>query len=158
LTAFGQKAVIVLATGLFSGYAPVAPGTFGTLVSIPLSYLLSRLSLPGTALVLGLVLILAVWSAGVAEGLFGQKDSGRIVIDEIAGFLVTMWFVPWRAETVVGGFLVFRFMDIVKPFPIRLLERRLPGGWGVVGDDVLAGLYANVTLRILLVIKASMMG
>jgi phosphatidylglycerophosphatase A len=65
-----------------------------------------------------------------------------------------MLFIPWRLETVIAGFLVFRFMDILKPFPIRTLETRLPGGWGVVGDDVLAGFYANVVLRILLVLKS----
>ena len=145
--------VIVLATGLFSGYMPIASGTFGTLIAIPLGYLVSRLGVIGGSLGVAVVIVVAVWSAGVAETLFRQKDSGLIVIDEIAGFLVTMLFVPWRLETVIGGFLVFRCMDISKPFPIRVLENRLPGGWGVVGDDILAGIYANVGLRILLAFK-----
>lgn len=154
MTGFRQKAAVVLATGLFSGYMPVASGTFGTLVGIPGGYLVSRLGLVSAPLVVAFVTLVAVWSAGVAEDVFGQKDSGRIVIDEIAGFLVTMLFIPWRLETVIAGFLVFRFMDILKPFPIRSLETRLPDGWGVVGDDVLAGFYANVVLRILLVLKS----
>jgi phosphatidylglycerophosphatase A len=152
LTGLRRKAVLLVATGLGSGYVPVASGTFGTLVAVPLGYLLSGL---GPAWVIVFVVgfcALAVWSAGVAEGLFGQKDSGRIVVDEIAGFLVTMLFVSWRTETVVAGFFLFRFMDILKPFPIRLAEKRLPGGWGVVGDDLLAGLFAQAVLRILLAV------
>lgn len=151
MTGLRRKAVLLVATGLGSGYVPVASGTFGTLVALPLGYVVSGLGPVWVIVFLVGFCALAVWSAGAAEGLFGEKDSGRIVVDEIAGFLVTMLFVPWRMETVVAGFFLFRFMDILKPFPIRLAERRLPGGWGVVGDDLLAGLFAQAVLRILLV-------
>jgi phosphatidylglycerophosphatase A len=147
-----------LATGFYSGYIPVASGTFGTLVAIPLCYLASRWGTLGALLLLVVFTAAAVWSAGLAERFFGEKDSGRIVVDEMAGFLVTLLFVPWRLETVIVGFLVFRFMDIFKPFPIRLLEKRLPGGWGVVGDDLLAGLYANGVMWLLLVFEVPLMG
>jgi phosphatidylglycerophosphatase A len=93
---------------------------------------------------------LAVWLAGEAEKVFEEKDSGLIVIDEMVGVLVTLLFIPWGIKSVVVGFFLFRLMDIVKPFPIRRLERSLPGGWGVVGDDVLAGVYANVALRVVM--------
>ena len=151
MTGLRRKVVLLVATGLGSGYVPVASGTFGTLVALPLGYFLSGLEPVWVIGFLVTFCFLAVWSAGAAEGLFGEKDSGRIVVDEIAGFLVTMLFVPWRTETVVAGFLLFRFMDILKPFPIRLAEKRLPGGWGVVGDDLLAGVFAQAVLRILLV-------
>ena len=82
--------------------------------------------------------------------MFKKKDSGLIVIDEMAGLLLTLFLIPWSIKTVVIGFFLFRLMDIVKPFPIRRLETTLPRGWGVVGDDVLAGIYANVALRLVM--------
>ncbi len=90
----------------------------------------------------------AVWVASFAEIYFGQKDSQKIVIDEIAGYLVTMLFIPFQWKWALAGFLLFRLFDIWKPFPIRKLEHQLKGGWGVVMDDVAAGVYANVILHI----------
>jgi phosphatidylglycerophosphatase A len=126
------------------------PGTYGTLVAIPLCYLLSRLGLVGGILFTGAFSGLAIWVSGEAEKLFEEKDSSRIVIDEMAGFLVTLFLIPWNAKFVAIGFVVFRIFDIVKPFPIRRLESGLSGGWGVVGDDLLAGLYANVVSRVVI--------
>ncbi|MCK4487753.1 MAG: phosphatidylglycerophosphatase A [Desulfobacterales bacterium] len=143
-----EKCVVLMATGCYAGYAPVAPGTFGTLVAIPLCYLLSRLGLVHGILFLGLFTGFAVWMSGEAEKVFKKKDSSLIVIDEIAGLLVTLFLIPWNVKSVVIGFFLFRLMDIAKPFPIRRLETKLPGGWGVVGDDILAGIYANVALRL----------
>ena len=96
---------------------------------------------------MGLFLAVAVWIAGEAEKIFNKKDSGLIVIDEMAGFLVTLYGIPLTGVSLLVGFLLFRLMDITKPFPIRRLEKALPSGWGIVGDDVLAGVYANVALR-----------
>ncbi len=143
-----QKFVIVLATGFYSGYAPFASGTFGTVVGLPFCYLLSRLDPFETMLYMVFFAGLAVWLAGEAEKVFEEKDSGLIVIDEMVGILVALLFIPWGIMSVVVGFFLFRLMDIVKPFPIRSLERNLPGGWGVVGDDILAGIYANLALRV----------
>jgi len=142
--------VIALATGLFAGYMPVASGTFGTVVAIPLCFFLSVLGPIEGLLFIGLFSGVAVWIAGEAEKIFGEKDSGLIVIDEMAGFLVTLYLIPLTVKSLVAGFLLFRIMDIFKPYPIKRLESRLPGGWGVVGDDILAGLYANLLLRVLL--------
>jgi phosphatidylglycerophosphatase A len=142
-----EKCVVLLATGCYAGYAPVASGTFGTLVAIPLCYLLSRVSPVYAILILALFTGFAVWTSGEAEKIFDKKDSGFIVIDEMAGLLVTLFLIPWSVKSVVIGFFLFRLMDIAKPFPIRRLETNLPGGWGVVGDDLLAGVYANVALR-----------
>ena len=144
----GEKCVILLATGCYAGYIPIASGTFGTLVAIPFCYLLSRLSPVHGILFLGLFIGFAVWMSGKAEKVFKKKDSGLIVIDEMAGLLVTLFLIPWSVKSVVIGFFLFRLFDIVKPFPIRRLETKLPGGWGVVGDDVLAGIYANAVLRL----------
>ncbi len=145
-----EKCVVLFATGCYAGYAPVAPGTFGTLVAIPLCYLLSVLGPFAGMLFIGAFTGFAVWISGQAEKAFNEKDSRLIVIDEMAGFLVTLFLIPWSAKTMVTGFLLFRLMDIAKPFPIRRIEQKARGGWGVVGDDVLAGIYANVILRIIL--------
>ena len=145
-----EKCVVLLATGCYAGYIPIASGTFGTLVGIPLCYFLSRLGLLEGMLFIVVFAGSAVWISGEAESVFKKKDSGLIVIDEMAGFLVTLFLIPWTAKSVVSGFFLFRLMDIAKPFPIRRLEAKLPGGWGVVGDDVLAGIYANVALRVIM--------
>ena len=146
----GQKCVIFLATGCYAGYIPIAPGTFGTLVAIPLSYLLSRLGPFQCALFITVFSGVAIFISSEAEKVFNKKDTPLIVIDEIAGLLVTLFFIPWNAKTVITGFVIFRIMDITKPFPIRKVESKLKAGWGVVGDDLLAGIYANVVLRLIM--------
>lgn len=128
----------------------MAPGTFGTLVAVPLCYVLSTLSPFEGLLSILLFAGIAVPIAGEAEKLFNRKDSGRIVIDEMVGLLVTMFLIPWSTKGMVTGFVLFRLMDIVKPFPIRKLESSMKGGWGVVLDDVAAGIYANIALRLAL--------
>ena len=129
-----------IATALGAGYSPVAPGTCGTLVTIPLAWALAGLGLlPYLGIVLGVIAI-GIWAAGTADRAWGSHDSGRIVIDEVAGYLVTMALVS-RAHWVplAVGFVVFRVLDITKPPPIRWLDQNLPGGFGVVIDDVAAG-------------------
>lgn len=139
--------MVLLATGCYAGYVPIAPGTLGTLVAVPLGYLLSLLGPLEGVLFIGAFAALAVWVSGEGEKVFQRKDPGLIVIDEMAGLLVTLFLISWSWKNVVTGFFLFRLMDIVKPFPIRRLESKWPGGWGVVGDDVLAGVYANLILR-----------
>lgn len=137
----------VLATGFGSGYSPVAPGTAGTLVAIPLAMLM-----PGgfllQAICLAVVIKLAIWSADAVAPTFGLKDPGQIVVDEIAGYLVTVFMLPGGWKVWLAGFVLFRLFDIWKPPPCRRLEA-MPGGTGIVADDVMAGLYANFSLRIL---------
>lgn len=143
-----DKSVLFLSTGCFVGYVPFAPGTFGSAIALPLCYLFSRL--PFTAgVVAGAVFIAAaVWIAHEAEALLKAKDPGCIVIDEIAGMLVTFLGVPFTPVSALAGFVLFRGLDIAKPFPIRWVEKRLTGGAGIVMDDVVAGIFANLLLRL----------
>jgi phosphatidylglycerophosphatase A len=140
---------LFFATGFGAGYSPIAPGTLGTLVAIPIYYFLSEISSPLYEITLVGFFFLSVWISEKAEIFFGKKDDQRIVIDEIMGFLITMLWIPKTVRFIVIGFFVFRFFDILKPFPIRRLESRFKGGWGVVLDDVMAGVYANIILQII---------
>ena len=128
----------------------MAPGTFGSLLGIPLCYGFAQISLPLAIIgAVGLIAV-AIWIAQLAEGITRQKDPGKIVIDEIAGMVVTLIGVPFHLASVLIGFLIFRALDILKPFPIRSLERRIAGGAGVVLDDVAAGIYGNIIVRLVL--------
>src|SRR5262245_8250975 len=140
----------VIATGLGSGYSPVAPGTAGSAVGLLLFWPMRHL--PGTVLV-GLVLLVS--AAGVAAGTrvarrVGLEDPGLVVVDEVAGMWVTLLFLPVTPLLAGLGFFAFRAMDIFKPWPARNLEH-LPRGWGIMADDLMAGVYANLLLRVLVV-------
>lgn len=138
------------ATGLGSGLSPVAPGTVGTIAAIPLYLLFSLLAPPLYVLSTVAFIFLAVYVAGAAEAMFGEPDSPRIVIDEMAGFLVVMTFIPPSPSTIAAGFFLFRFFDILKPFPVGFIERRFSGGYGIVGDDVMAGIYGACVLHVVM--------
>jgi phosphatidylglycerophosphatase A len=143
-----RKLILFIATGAGSGYAPVASGTFGSAVGLVFYGLLVQVS--PLLLLLGTVAIipLGVWAAGRAEEIFGSEDDGRIVIDEIAGMLVALAFLPVGLGVALVGFFLFRLFDIVKPPPVRRMEA-LPGGLGVMLDDLLAGVYANLVGQVL---------
>lgn len=138
----------LIATFFYSGLFPVAPGTAGTLAAIPLFYLISFTPIYLYLAITVLIILVSVWASGVAEEIFGKTDPGQVVADEVCGFLVTMILVPPTISNIFLGFLLFRLFDIAKPYPIRKFER-LPGGWGIVMDDVMAGVYSCVTLHIL---------
>lgn len=130
----------VLATALGAGYSPIAPGTCGTIVAIPLAWALAPLFIWQFLIVTAAITALGIWAAHRADIAWGTHDSGRIVIDEVAGYLVTVAFVPRTSVAALGiGFVLFRALDIIKPPPVRWLDQNLPGGWGVVLDDVAAG-------------------
>ncbi len=150
-----NRFILILATGFGVGYSPIAPGTLGTLIAIPVYYFLSTIPSPLYEITLIAFLFLSVWISENAEIFFGKKDDTRIVIDEMIGFLITMLWVPKTTLFIILGFFLFRFFDILKPFPIRGLEKRLKGGFGVVLDDVLAGVYANIILEIVRLIVKS---
>jgi phosphatidylglycerophosphatase A len=136
----------LFATGLGSGYLPVAPGTYGTVVAIPLYWLLKDLK-PMSYLAFTVIFTLfACWVSHLAGPLLGETDSPHIVIDEIAGFLFTMFLLPATWQGILAGFIVFRILDSTKPWPIRWFEDNIPGGTGVVLDDVAAGIIGNIIL------------
>ena len=145
-----NRFILLLATGFGVGYSPIAPGTLGTLVAIPVYYFLSNILSPVYEITLVGFFFLSVWVSENGERFLGKKDDQRIVIDEIMGFLITMLWVPKTLLFVIIGFFLFRFFDILKPFPIRRLEKGFKGGFGIVLDDVVAGVYANIVLRLIL--------
>lgn len=138
-----------MATGCYVGYSPLVPGTTGTLVAIPIYFFLTRLpALYYLVILLGSIYV-AMWASDGAEVLLQARDSRHIVIDEIVGFLVAMFMVPSTLGNILLGFFLFRAFDVVKPFPIRALEERVRGGYGVVLDDITAGIYTNLVIHIL---------
>lgn len=138
---------LLLATGFGSGYSPFAPGTAGTVVGIGFFWCFSKFSpLLYLATVIAFI-FLAAWIADGAEKILQQKDARPIVIDEIAGMLVTMLWIPFSVINAGIGFFLFRLFDIVKPFPAGWFDRKISGGWGIVLDDVMAGIYANLILQ-----------
>lgn len=131
------------------GYLPVAPGTWGTLASVPIAWATAA-GPPWVSVVLVVaVTLLAVPAAGTAERVLGEKDAGPVVIDETAGFLVTMLLLPITPGTLAVGFVLFRIFDVAKLFPANRAER-LRGGTGIVLDDLISGAYAHVVLRLAL--------
>ncbi len=145
-----RRFVILFATWGGTGYSPVASGTVGTIAAIPFYLLLVRLPLSFYLLTLVPFFFFSCWVSGLAEEIFGEKDSGKIVIDEVVGYLVTMVGVPLTVQGVVLGFFLFRFFDIVKVEPARYFDRHLKNGYGVVLDDVAAGVYACGVLHLIL--------
>ena len=142
-------------TGLGLGLAPKAPGTFGTLLGLPLYWLLMPFSWPVYLLVTTAVFGIGWWAANQAEIDLGRHDAPEVVIDEVAGYLVTMFLAPAVPGAMILGFLLFRLFDIWKPWPVRWADNKMPGGLGVMVDDVLAGLYAWLALQFIGIIFAS---
>ena len=146
---FKDKTVLFLATGFGVGNIPFTPGTLGTIIGLPICLLVGRFHGYIALWSSVIFIILAVLLADRAEKILQKKDPGCIVIDEIAGIMVVFIGLPLNVFSVLVGFFIFRALDILKPFPIRSLENRLPGGAGVVADDVLAGIETNILLRII---------
>lgn len=136
-----------LALGLGSGLAPFAPGTFGTLVAIPLYLLLQPLSPNSYLLIVALLFILGITICSKASESLGVDDHPAIVWDEIVGYLITMWMAPAGWHWIVAGFVLFRFFDILKPWPIGWVDRKVHSGLGIMLDDVIAGLFALALMQ-----------
>ena len=141
-----QRIVLALATGLGVGYLPGAPGTVGSLWGLAIAAGLDRsgLTVGGQALIVGFLVLLGVPLCGQAAEQFGRRDPGQVVFDELAALPIVFFFVPWGGRAAALGFVWFRIFDILKPWPTRRLER-LPGGWGIMADDVMAAFYAAAT-------------
>ncbi len=140
---------MTIATGFYVGRLPVAPGTWGSALALPIHFLLVRLSFPAHLSALAIILVVAIITAGSVEKMMDTKDPGIIVIDEIIGMLITLVGAPHNYLVWVLGFFIFRFFDIFKPFPIRLIDQRINGGAGIVMDDVMAGLYSLIVLQLI---------
>jgi phosphatidylglycerophosphatase A len=147
---FSDKVALVLSIWFGLGLLPGMPGTFGTAGAIPVYLLLVYLGAGYKVLFLAIIIILAVWSSGRSQCILGRTDPREIVIDEVAGFLLTVIFLPFTWITLLAGFFLFRFFDILKPPPIRRIEEKLTNGFGIVMDDLMAGIYAHLCLRLLL--------
>jgi phosphatidylglycerophosphatase A len=139
--------ILFIAQGAYSGRSPFAPGTAGTVVGVLLYLFVKGLGPAWYPAAAAAVIVIGIWTADRAEVLLGRKDAPSIVIDEIAGYLVAMFLVPFEWGFITAGFFLFRFFDIVKPWPLRRLED-LHGGFGVMLDDVGAGIYTNVVLQV----------
>jgi phosphatidylglycerophosphatase A len=152
------RLAVFLATAGYSGYFPVAPGTVGSAVGL-LVYAAIRWSQSPVLPIVEVLVILSLFAAGVwastaAERYFGGIDPGPIVVDEVVGMLMTLAFIPVGLSGALAGFVLFRIFDVIKPFPARRFEA-LHGGLGVMADDAMAAIYANVSLRLLMALFPS---
>ena len=139
------------AFGFGSGLAPFAPGTFGTLAAIPLYLVLTQFTWPMYAFLVFIAFVVGVRLCDVTGGRLGIHDYGGIVWDEFVGLWITLFLIPFSWQNLIIGFIAFRFFDIIKPFPIGWLDKKVSGGFGVMIDDVLAGVYGFLVM--LLVVK-----
>jgi phosphatidylglycerophosphatase A len=142
------RAALFLASWFFTGLVPKAPGTVGTLAAIPMALAIHFLGAVYGGVCLLILISVAVLTSELSRKLMGRGDPSEIVIDEAAGYSVTLFLLPLSWFNLTLGFFLFRFFDISKPFPIRRLEK-VKGGFGIVLDDILAGVYANLILEMI---------
>lgn len=138
----------IIASFFYVGFIPVASGTFGSAAAFSIYF--GLIHFPGIAIYLSAILLISaagIWAAGRAEIDSKIVDPGFVVIDEVAGQLITLFLIPVSWTNAIAGFLIFRLMDILKPFPAGRAEK-MHGGWGIMLDDVIAGIYANLVLQV----------
>jgi len=146
------KTALILATWFGTGLMPWVPGTCGSVAAIPL-VLVGRLGTAWSLSALTGIIVIALWSSHRAQELLGKEDPSEVVIDEAAGMAVTFFLVPLSWTNLILGFFIFRVFDVVKPWPARQMER-LHGGLGIVADDLMAGIYAHLAMRVFLWLAA----
>ncbi len=147
-----QRLGLFLATCGYLGYVPIAPGTFGSAAGLAVFYAVRSSGLVSVEIAAILILFaIGVWSGTVAEHYFGGIDPGPVILDEVVGMLITLAFIPVNLAGALTGFLVFRVLDVVKPWPAARFEH-LPGGLGVMADDGMAAVYGNLIMRGLIVL------
>lgn len=144
-----KNPLLFLAFGFGSGLVKKAPGTCGTLAAIPVYLLIAQMSFEMYSVLTCIAVMVGIKICGEAANLLGEHDFNGIVWDEVAGYLVTMWFcaLTLNWHTVLMGFVLFRFFDILKPFPIKWVDKHVHGGLGIMLDDILAGIFAGSALR-----------
>ena len=144
-----DKLIVALATGLYSGKIPFAPGTWGSAFALIPWYFCRGLSLANYLIVMVVLFVVGFLTAGSAEKILDRPDPGAIVIDEIMGMFVTLTLAPNHPVAWLLGFILFRIFDVLKPFPVSWLDTHLHGGIGIMMDDVMAGIYALVCLQLI---------
>ncbi len=144
-----DRLIVALATGLYSGKIPFAPGTWGSAFALIPWYLCRGLSLVNYLIVLAVIFVVGFLTSGSAEKIFDRPDPGCIVIDEILGMFITLTLAPSHPAAWLLGFVLFRIFDILKPFPVSWLDTHLHGGIGIMMDDVMAGIYALICLQLI---------
>jgi phosphatidylglycerophosphatase A len=149
------RLAVFLATAGYTGYFPIAPGTVGSAVGLVVYAAVwwTQSSLVEASLIL-VLFVGGVWAGTIAERYFGGIDPGPIVLDEVVGMLITLAFIPVGWAAALAGFVLFRVFDVIKPFPAARLEK-LHGGLGVMADDAMAAVYANISLRLLIAVFPS---
>ena len=148
------RLAVFLATAGYTGYFPIAPGTVGSAVGLVVYGLVWWMQ--STAFEIALIVVLfaaGVWAGTIAERYFGGIDPGPIVLDEVVGMLITLALLPVGVSGAIAGFVLFRVFDVIKPFPAARFEK-LHGGLGVMADDAMAAIYANLSLRVLIAVSA----
>jgi phosphatidylglycerophosphatase A len=144
-----KRPVCFLGLGFGSGLAPKAPGTFGTIAAIPIYLLMQNLSLITYLVLTVIAFVVGIWICQQSADWLGKEDPSAVVWDEIVGYLVTMIAAPQGWQWVALGFVLFRFFDILKPWPISIADKELHGGFGIMFDDVIAGIFAAGCIQLL---------
>jgi phosphatidylglycerophosphatase A len=144
------RLAVFIATAAYCGYFPIAPGTVGSAAGLVVYLLVwwTRSPVVEVALIAA-TFVAGTWAATHAERFFGGIDPGPVVIDEVLGMLITLAFIPAGVSAAVAGFVLFRVFDVIKPYPANRLEK-FHGGFGIMADDAMAGVYANIALRLLM--------
>jgi len=144
-----DRLIVAVATGLYSGKIPIAPGTWGSAFALIPWFFCRNLALVHYFVVLAILFVVGVLTSGSAEKIFDKPDPGCIVIDEVMGMFVALTLAPDHPVAWILGFLLFRFFDVLKPFPVSWLDTNLHGGIGIMMDDVMAGIYALICLQLI---------
>lgn len=147
-----ERIICFFATWFFTGLIPFAPGTWGSLAAIPFAALAYSFGITFSCIAIALILIISIPVSGMAAEIMRMEDPSSVVIDEVAGVFVTLFLIPLSWTSVIAGLILFRVFDILKPFPVGLIDKKVRGGRGIVLDDVVAGIYANVGLRLILIL------
>ena len=143
-----DKLIIALATGLYSGKLPFAPGTWGSAFALIPWFFCRNLTLPYYFIVMAIIFVVGFLTAGSVEKILDKPDPGCVVIDEIMGMFITLTLAPNHPAAWILGFFLFRIFDVWKPFPVSWFDTHLHGGIGIMMDDVMAGIYSNLLLRL----------
>ena len=145
-----RQIVLIISSFFYSGYFPFAPGTAGTIATIPLYFFLTKTHPAVYASVTVFLYFIGIWASNYASVIHKKKDPKQVVIDETVGFLITMMFIPLTVKRLIIGFVIARVLDIIKPYPARQAED-LYGGNGIMADDAITGIYGNIIMWVLVI-------